>query len=121
MMTFRTPFNELFGPFDQVFENAAQNAPEAWSWSRFAPAADVHADEDAYFIELDVPGLESKDIAVTVEDSVLTLSGERKAPSTAGYTRLERGYGRFNRTFRLPRDADQGRIEAVCKNGGLTV
>ncbi len=121
MLAFRTHFNELFAPIESELEGALENQANGWTWNRFFPAADVRSVAEGYQIDLDVPGMTEKEISVTLESALLTLEGERKAPEADGQSRMERPFGKFSRTFRLPQDADIGRIEAVCKNGVLTV
>lgn len=90
-------------------------------WEGFSPATDVREQSDKYVIELDVPGLTVSDVVVALENRELTIRGERKPSSDGTYTRQERAFGAFSRTFRLPQDADPARIEARCANGVLTV
>jgi HSP20 family protein len=117
MLALRNPlFDELLN-----FENAVAKEPRGWRWQCFSPSADVRETEDVYQIELDVPGLSEKEIELTLENRHLTLRGERKPNEETTYTRRERSYGRFERVFRLPEDADQAQIEARAKNGVLTV
>jgi len=109
-------FDEFFAPFQN--EAVRQNR---WTWSCFSPATDVRESEDAYSIELDIPGLTEKEIELTLENRHLTLRGERKALENANYTRQERAFGSFERVFRLPEDADTAQITARARNGVLTV
>ncbi len=117
----RNGFPELAN-FDALFESLIPTRPQnGWRWSTFAPAADVRETANGYLIELDVPGLSEKEIAITLENRVLSLKGERKQPEDVKFTRQERPYGAFERQFRLPDDADTARIEARCRNGVLVV
>ncbi|MGI5861581.1 MAG: Hsp20/alpha crystallin family protein [Myxococcales bacterium] len=110
-------------PFDLMtpFENTLMNEPRRWRWQCFSPSADVREDQDGYVIELDIPGLTEKEIEVTLENRHLTLRSERKPVDGANYTRQERSFGRFERIFHLPEDADTTRVEARARNGVLTV
>ena len=109
-------FHDLFREFPlsdgSVFDH------KAW-----APAVDVEEREDAYVVTADVPGLDRKDVKVTHEDGVLTISGERKLePQDGGERhRVERVYGAFSRSFNLPPAADAGKVRAAYKEGVLTV
>lgn len=117
MLALRNPlFDELLN-----LDHTATNQARGWRWQCFSPSADVHETQDAYQIELDIPGLSEKDIELTLENRHLTLRGERKPNEEANYTRRERAYGRFERVFHLPEDADQANIEARARNGVLTV
>ncbi len=85
------------------------------------PAVDIRETEDAYQIDVDLPEMRPEDVQVTFHDGVLAVSGERKyEQKTEGKVhRLERRYGRFSRSFRLPESADESRIEAQARDGVL--
>ena len=89
------------------------------------PSVDVKELNDKFVIQADLPGLESKDIDVHMDNQVLTISGQRKSEheekTDRGMTRLERRVGRFMRRFALPQSANAEKITAVCKHGVLTV
>ena len=75
-------------------------------------------------MKAELPGLEKKDIQISVKDDLLTVSGERKYEKEkkgARYRRIERAYGKFQRSFRLPEDAQAGEIKASYKNGILNL
>lgn len=79
---------------------------------------------DAVTICAELPGVEAGDIAITVKDNVLTISGERKAPRAAEdatWHRRERGFGTFSRAIRLPFASAAGEVEARFANGVLQV
>ena len=102
--------------FDELFGAQAR--------AEFAPAVDLSETQDALLVSMEVPGVEPKDISVSFERNVLTVSGEKKATELADgdrYHRVECRYGRFARQieFRTPVDGD--RVEATFKNGVLTV
>ena len=88
------------------------------------PASDASTDEDAYRITLELPGVEEGDIDLTLEDSTLTVTGEKTAErEEKGDTWFfsERQYGSFRRSFRMPGDADLEQVEADLKDGVLTI
>ena len=92
--------------------------------SRWRPAVDIKEEDNRFVILADVPGVDPKDIEVTMEQGVLTLKGERagdKEESHEAYTRVERVRGTFYRRFSLPDTADAERIEAKGKNGVLEI
>lgn len=94
----------------------------ALSSAQWIPAVDVRETEDEYRIEADVPGIDPKDIDVTLENSVLTLKGERSTEHTVdekGTRHTERSYGAFVRRFSLPDTADADNIEAHAEKGVL--
>jgi HSP20 family protein len=87
------------------------------------PPVDVAESPDRFTITLEVPGLSREDIQVTVQDGKLALKGERPADDARSvrYERVERGHGRFSRTFALPGATEAAAVEADLQNGVLTV
>lgn len=89
-----------------------------------APASDAKADEAAYRITMELPGVGEKDIDVSIHDGVVTVKGEKTAEhEEKGDTWFfsERQYGAFSRSFRLPSDADGAGVKADLKDGVLTL
>ncbi len=96
-------------------------AVEAHDW---VPLVDVVERDGEYVIKAELPEIDKKDISVTVEDGILTLSGERKAEAVsedAKVHRTERYYGKFVRTFKVPENADATKVAAEFKSGVLRV
>lgn len=92
--------------------------------SDWMPAVDVHESKDAFVLRADLPGVDPKDIDVTMENGVLTLRGRRASEvrkEENGYRRIERVTGEFFRRFALPDTADANSISAQTHNGVLTV
>ncbi len=92
--------------------------------SDWVPSVDIKEDKDAYEVSADVPGVDPKDIDVSLEEGVLTVKGERKAENKdegKGYTRTERVYGNFSRRFTLPDTVDADNISAKTEHGVLTL
>ena len=101
-----------------------ENAEEEVTLHDFIPAVNTRESEDAYTIELDVPGVSKEDIEITTEDNVLTISGERKQSQEVkdeDYYKVESVYGTFSRSFTLPEKVDVENIHAESKNGVLEV
>jgi HSP20 family protein len=98
---------------------------DAFSKNAWVPALDIAETDDRYEVTLDLPGLEPDQVEVTFEDGMLTVRGDRefarKDEQDDRYHRIERSYGSFARTVRLPRVADGERIEASFDRGVLTV
>jgi HSP20 family protein len=100
------------------------NGREEITLPDWTPLADITEDEKEYLIKLDLPEMKKEDVKVTVENGVLTVSGERKfekEEKNKKHHHVERGYGTFMRRFTLPDDADANKINAEFKNGLLTV
>jgi len=98
---------------------AERNAISAW-----APRVDIKEEAERFLIRADVPGVDPRDIEVSVEDGVLSLSGERKSEEreeSAGWTRVERHSGRFHRSFTLPETVDAAGVTAKGEHGVLEI
>jgi HSP20 family protein len=114
---------------DRMFEELMGRGLRRWaeddrvrgSWS---PAVNILERKDAIVITADLPGLKAEDVDVTVDNSVLTVRGERRleeASEGETYHRVERVYGVFERTFTLPNSVDVSRIDAKFRNGEMVV
>ena len=116
-LTTREPF---FRMFDSFFNSDAQGE-ETRAW---VPPVDIQENGDAYLFHAELPGMSKEDIHITLENSVLRLSGERKFEKDAkkeNYHRVERTYGTFTRTFTLPTQVDPEQVQAAFENGILTI
>ncbi len=111
---------EFRGELDRVFSgNTPSYMDTASDW---VPSVDIKEGKEAYEVSADVPGVDPKDIDVSLEDGVLTVKGERKAEHKDegdGYTRTERVNGSFYRRFTLPDTADADNISAKTEHGVL--
>lgn len=127
---FHGPFGSFRREIDHLFDDFAHGLgmPSLWDDDGFgrdaflAPRLDVAETDKAYEVTVELPGIEQKDLDVTVADGVLTIKGEKKAESedkAKGRLHVERSYGAFQRSLSLPADADDGKIEAAFKNGVL--
>jgi len=114
-----------FDPFAEItrFQNElARNYGEGQK--TFAPAVDIFEEKEAFVVKAELAGVKPEEIHVDVENGILTLRGERKLDreeNKDGYQRIERWHGTFSRQFTLPRTVEAERIEAVTKDGILTV
>jgi HSP20 family protein len=91
--------------------------------TRLVPPADVLVDDEGVSVYMDVPGISAEQLDVELENDMLTIRGERPYPyGTDGDRtgrRIERGFGRFERTLRVPRGLDPDSIEASLRDGVL--
>ena len=97
---------------------------EALTVAEWVPVVDITEDDTEYVIKAELPDVKREDVKVTVEDGVLSLSGERtfqKEEKGKRYHRVERAYGRFLRTFTVPDDAEGSQVMAAFKDGMLAV
>ena len=124
-LTGRDPFFSLFDRFlsDDFFgglENRSEGENKSWT-----PAVDLLENDTAFVATVDLPGLTKKDVEVALEDNVLTISGERnfenKEDNGTKFRRVERSYGVFRRAFTLPPGVDTAKVDAIFKDGVLTL
>lgn len=90
--------------------------------SDWIPAVDIKEDSDRFVIYADVPGVEAKDIEITLDNGTLTLKGHResnKPEERQNYKRVERVRGSFLRRFTLPNTTDAAKVSARSQNGVL--
>jgi HSP20 family protein len=112
--------NRLQQHLDGAFSAESGDSDGAW----WIPQVDVHEEPERFAVLVDVPGVEPKDIEITAEKGVLTVRGERHAPTEAdssAYRRLERRSGKFLRRFTLPDSANLDAISAKHTHGVLEV
>lgn len=115
------PFGSLF---EDLFEGLEEEMPELRGERRFVPAIDVSESENEVTLTAEVPGMGKEDLEVTVDNGVLTLRGEKKQEEeheAEDFHRIERRYGRFERSVRLPEYVDAEQIEADYNDGVLTL
>jgi HSP20 family protein len=118
LMSIQNELNQLFG---RTYGGEAGERVRGAAW---APPLDVHETADRFVITVELPGLGPDDVEISVEDNVLTLSGERRfydERSENDFHRIERRFGSFARTLTLPSTADAEGIEASFDAGVLTI
>ena len=97
---------------------------EAMTIAQWAPSVDISEDDKEWLVKTDLPEVKKEDVKVTVENGVLTITGERKfekEEKDKKYHRIERAYGNFLRSFALPDAADGSKVAAEFKDGVLKV
>jgi HSP20 family protein len=131
-ITRRNPFGELttlqdrlgqllsqpFGPWERFASGAELTG------TNFVPAVDVYEDQHSIVLSGELPGIDEKDVNISLENGVLTISGERKMENKEekeNFHRIERSYGRFIRTFTLPPTVDPDNVKAEFNNGVLKI
>ena len=132
--TYRSPFallqSEVNDLFDGFFESVWSDAPVAHASAvqgaerAFAPKIKLEEAENELLVTVDLPGLEQKDVDISLEEDRLVISGERKHESKkkeGGYSYYETFHGRFERTIPLNFAIDNDKVSAVLKNGELTI
>jgi HSP20 family protein len=107
--------------FDRFFESPWSELPALGDWT---PAVDVSEGKDAITLKAELPGVDPKDVSVSLEGDVLTIKGEKeqkKEEKDERQHRIERSYGAFMRSMRLPAAVDGSKVTATFKNGVVTV
>ena len=107
--------------FDRFWEDDGENLPAIREW---VPQLDFSETADTYMIRIEMPGMEPKDVQVTLQDNVLTVKGEKKKEiqqNDERFYRVERSHGIFSRSLRLLVPVDGAKVNALFKNGLLTV
>ena len=139
------PFGRLFEPLasvrrdiDRFFDSMSPDLHRAFDLDPFrrlgaafeiargdlVPSAEVTEEKKSYQISAELPGVEEKDISLTLQDHMLTISGEKKSErkeETKDYHLSERRYGSFQRSFRVPDDVDENKISASFDKGVMTI
>lgn len=116
---------DIQNEINQLFQRSRQdNDPSNSALSQWAPQVDIKEEADKFIVTADLPGVEPKDIEVSMENNVLTIKGERhleRAEEGKSYSRLERFSGTFCRQFSLPDSIENEKIQAKSKNGVLAI
>lgn len=97
---------------------------EAMTLAQWSPNVDIGENDNEFIVKAELPEVRKEDIKVSIDNGVLNIGGERKAEKeerNLRYHRVECAYGRFERSFTLPADADAGRITSEYRDGVLTV
>ncbi|HUJ34289.1 MAG TPA: Hsp20/alpha crystallin family protein [Solirubrobacteraceae bacterium] len=121
LQTMQNEMNRLFGTF---FDSTTPGNRHRASLRSWMPAMDVSESDNEYVLKADLPGLNEGDVNVELDDNVLRISGERKSEHEErknGYHRVERAFGRFSRSLRLPEGVSAEGIQANFDNGVLEV
>jgi HSP20 family protein len=128
--TRREPMRELASLRDEIestfrqFLGPARTGEWVTTAGGWSPAVDVEENDDAYVVYAELPSVTAEDLQVTFDDGVLTVRGERKfyeEKKAETFRRVERRYGAFHRSLRLPGPVNSEKVEGTFKDGLLTV
>ena len=115
-------FNAMLdGFFNDFGVEKFTNKPSGHS---FSPRLDIKEAENAYHISVEVPGIEKESVDISLKDGLLTIKGERKQESQSEnekYSWVERSYGSFQRSIRLPEHTQEDAVQAQLENGVLEI
>ena len=126
------PLGRIHQEIDQLFDNffrgswlsPFRHSDQTWIGGMMLPKVDIAEGKKQYTITVEVPGVEEKDIDLTISDGTLTIRGEKRHEEEnhdRQYHRVERSYGAFQRVLSLPDDSKEDAVEANFKNGILTL
>jgi HSP20 family protein len=121
------PFGSLFREVQKTFEDFSRRSPLAGFGSdTLAPKIDIAESKDAIDLTAELPGVDEKDVDVTLADGMLTVRGEKKTErdeqdKDKNWHVLERSYGSFSRIIPLPFDPDPAKVEAKFDKGVLRI
>src|SRR5882757_3060545 len=111
----------FFGDFPSGIGSGEIDSLAVADWS---PEVDISEDDQGYLLKADLPEMKKTDVRVTVEDGILSVSGEcktQKEDEKKKFHRIERSFGTFRRNFTLPEDADSTKVTAEFRDGVLKV
>ena len=124
------PFRELedvSNRLNRIFGRStarAESGQEMLAVADWSPSIDISETDAAYLIKAEIPGVKKEDVKVTIQDGMLTIQGERKMEKEEKgkkFHRVERSYGSFVRSFRVPDDADENKVKAEFKDGMINI
>jgi HSP20 family protein len=121
LMSIQNELNRLFG---RTYAGSEGSEGAGLTSAQWVPAIDVFETPEKIVMKLELAGIDPEDVDVSVEDSTLTVSGERRFSSEVteeSYHRVERRYGRFARSIGLPQTANVDEVEAAFDKGVLTI
>ncbi len=122
--TMRDEMNRLFGRFENDWPQWPTMISRGLGQNVMVPEFDVHDNDKQFTIEAELPGVDEKDVSVTVSNGTLTVKGEKKderEETKDNYFLSERTYGAFERSLRLPDTVDDSKIEARFDKGVLKI
>jgi HSP20 family protein len=121
LSSLQSEMNRLFNTF---FDTPTTTGGNGGAVRRWIPSMDLVETEEHFVLRADLPGLSQEDVAIELEDNVLTVSGERRAEhedKKEGFYRVERSFGQFRRSLTLPDGVDADAITATFDKGVLEV
>ncbi len=116
------PIREMDDFFNRYSDFSKAGTNENLAAADWIPAVDIRESDKDYSIDVELPAIGAEDVNVSVKDGLLTVTGERKSEKETNdkkVHRVERQYGKFTRSFRLPEDANEEAINAKSKDGVL--
>jgi len=119
------PFRDLFnwqGQVNRLFQDFNRGSDELLTTGALVPPVDIYEDEHSISLKLEAPGISEKELDIQLENNTLTIRGQRKfekEEKEENFHRIERRYGSFLRTFRVPNTIDSEHVDAQYEKGVL--
>ena len=118
-------FNRIFNSMGNRFEvTRKEGFDEEFDNAVWMPLTDIAEDNDNYYLKVDLPGIKKQDVKISYIDGNLSISGERvqeKEVKDKKIHRIERSYGKYYRSFNIPKEIKDDKIKAEFKDGQLTI
>ena len=117
-------FDTLRRSMDRLMDDFSHGESSESGRPRWIPSVDLVEDNDKYFLNVEVPGMQKEDIKISLQDNVLSISGEKRIEREKkenAYHLVERSVGQFSRSFALPSLVDEAKIKANYKDGILSI
>ena len=122
--TIQRRMDDLFKDLSERFFGPGARERSVWGTEAWAPAIESHVDKDTLIVKADLPGIDPKEVSISVTGNQLTIEGERKREEKKeekDYFYREVAYGKFSRTMTLPEGVDADKVKASYKNGVLEI
>ena len=125
LLSIEREFNRMFNSFSNRFGfGNGDDVDKEYENAVWSPLSDIYEDKENYVLTLDLPGIKKDNVKISYVDGQLNISGERKQEKESKdgtYHRVERSYGKYFRSFSLPKEIKNDKIDAEFKDGQLTI
>lgn len=123
LLDFEREFDKMINSFG-IRLNPDEEVNEELENAMWMPLSDIYEDDDNFKLKIDIPGVNKEEVKISYSDGELIISGERKQEKESDnskYHRIERSFGKFYRSFTLPKKIKEDKIEAEFKDGQLVI
>jgi HSP20 family protein len=126
LMSIEKEFSNVFNNFERKFGlgEIDKETEQEYNNAVWMPLTDISENENGYFLKLDLPGIKKEDVKINYHNGQLTIGGERKQETeekNAKFSRVERTFGKYFRSFSLPEKIKENEIDAEFSNGQLKI
>jgi HSP20 family protein len=125
LVDFEKEFSKMFNTYENRFGiSRSKDEENDYENNVWMPLTDIYEDKENYLIKADLPGMKKEDVKISFADGQLSISGERVQEEESKDTkchRVERTYGKYYRSFNLPKEIKEDKIKAEFKDGQLTI